>query len=216
MLLVKNAMAMAVAFCLVALPELSVAEETVAGNTVMMSNKWLINGSVETLTFDEVVATEQFVDSSALSFNLEGEYFFNEKISSAVGFGFIHYDDNNGFSQQTESVFGGGQETSESSAVGIPFYFDAGYTRFSGTELPAYVTLRGGYSYMVESERSIGNCSDCKTQDIEIDGGAYALAGAGLNLFRSFSLGVYYKRYFSGDMDDAVGLMLSFGSFRSN
>lgn len=215
MLFSKKAVTTCAVSCLLSMPLVGVAEEVAPSSGISMANKWQFNGSVENLSFDEAVADQEFVDSSALAFNFDAEYFFTGNFSGAAGFGIISYDDNNSFSQETESVYGGDVDTSDSSATGIPFYFDAGYTHFWNSELPTFVTLRGGYATMLESERSISNCSDCYAEDIEIDGGAYAMAGVGVNLARIFSMGLYYKAYLSGDMENAVGLRFSFGNFRA-
>lgn len=191
------------------------ADEAAPATSVSLANKWLFNVTVETLNIDQKVADEQLIEPDAPALFLEGEYFFNDTFSAAGGFGFIQYDDNNEFSQLTESVYGGDEESSDSSATGIPLYFALGYTRFYGSTLPVYWSMHGGASYMLESERSISNCSNCHSEDIEVDGGVYGEASAGINLFRSVTLGVYYKSYFSGDMEDAVGLKLSFGSIRT-
>ncbi len=211
----KRAATLCAVSCLSVLPVSLMAEEVTAPAGVTTAGKWFFNGSVENVTFDEAVADEQYVDSSALQFNFDAEYFFTDTLSGVVGFGIISYDDNNSFSQETENVYGGDEQTSDSSANGIPFYFDLGYTHFWDSSLPTYFTARGGYATMLDSERSIDNCSDCYSEDIEIDAGAYAQVGVGVNLARFFTLGVYYKTYLSGDMEDAAGLRFSFGNFRA-
>lgn len=200
--------------CLMAIPVSAFSEEVTAAPGIVMAKKWLFNFTYENVSINQDVADDEFIDSSAGAFNLDGEYFFNDEISSALGIGFIRYDDNNSFKQATESVYGGDRETSSSSATGIPLYVDVGYTRFSDTALPIYMTVRGGYAFMLASERSIGSCTDCHSEDIDVNTGAFGLVGFGVNLHRYFSLGLYYKNYLSGDVEDAVGLKLSFGNFR--
>lgn len=191
-------------------------DATQSDELIQLAKRWVVNVNVEKVTFDERKAAYEGVDSEANAILLEGEYFFDNHLSTVVGVGYLKYDDNYKFTQTTQSVYGGGTDDSGSTASAIPLIFDVGYTRFYGDSTPVYVTVRGGLNYLLASDRGIENCVDCYSEDIELDGGVFAQLGAGINLGRSFTLGLYYKNYMSGDMEDAVGLKLSFGRFRAN
>lgn len=189
-------------------------EQVGSDGATHLAKRWIFNVNAENLSIDDEVAALQGIEPDAFSINVEAEYFLNDNLSTVIGLGFLGYDDNEEFSQLTEDAFGD-VDNSSSSASALPLVMDMGYTRFYNGSVPAYVTLRGGLTYMFASERAIENCSDCSSQDIDVDGGMFVQAGAGINLGRSFTLGLYYKNYFSGDIEDAVGLRLSIGRFRS-
>ncbi|PCK03766.1 MAG: hypothetical protein COA42_19830 [Alteromonadaceae bacterium] len=174
------------------------------------SKQWLFHTNVESLSIDDAVAQEQGVDSSAAVVNFEGEYFFTKSISSNMGIGVIIYDDKNSFSQQTESRFGGDRDNSSSDARAFPVFVDVGYKKFFGSETPAYATVRAGVATLLASERAIGNCSNCRSEDIDIDAGAYVLVGTGVNFSSFWGLGIHYKQYVSGDLENAFGLNATF------
>jgi hypothetical protein len=64
---------------------------------------------------------------------------------------------------------------------------------------------------MLASERGISNCSNCYSEDIEIDGGIYGVLGVGQTL-GSLDLSVQFQQYLSGDLDNTIRLKLS-GAF---
>ncbi|HSX84746.1 MAG TPA: outer membrane beta-barrel protein [Cellvibrio sp.] len=169
------------------------------------SGTWAFNFGVEQVSFDKEQAYQEFIDDSATALNIEGEYFFRSHYSVTLGIQFLPYDDEGTFSQDTT----GGYKSSDAS--GMPIYGELGYKRFFGPSEKTYVTARAGMSVMVASDRSISNCSNCYEEDIDIDGGFYGLLGAGVRLGQAWTLGVHYKSYFSGDIDNAVGIAVSYG-----
>lgn len=184
--------------------------------TVELAKRWIVNVSVERVSMDEEVTASQWVEPDANAIMFEAEYYLNQNWSTVVGLGYLQYDDLNGFSQLTESIYGGDVDSSGSTASALPLVFDFGYTRFTDSNVPFYYTLRGGTTYLLASERSIENCTDCYSEDIEIDGGVFAQAGFGFNPARWLTIGLYYKSYFSGDIEDSIGIKFAFGRFRSN
>lgn len=173
------------------------------------SGTWAVGGGIEQVKFDRQQAAQEFIEDSATAIYFEGEYFFNRLFSTSFGMGFYSYDDNAAFSEWVEDWTGDDDYTS-SDASGVPVYAEAGYKQFFGADGRTYVTVRGGLSLMLASERSISNCSDCYEEDIDIEGGGYGAVGAGVRLGNSFLLGVHYKHFFSGDIDRATGLNLSY------
>lgn len=169
------------------------------------SGTWAFNFGVEQVSFDKEQAHQEFIDDSATALNIEGEYFFRSHYSATFGLQFLPYDDEGTFSQDTT----GGYKSSDAS--GMPIYGELGYKRFFGPNDKTYVTARAGMSVMVASERSISNCSNCYEEDIDIDGGFYGLLGAGVRLGQAWALGVHYKSYFTGDIENAVGVNVSYG-----
>lgn len=190
----------------------SAQEDASTGRIIDMTQSWTGAIGLEMISISRQAAREQYIDSSALRLNIEGEYFFTQTLSTTLGMGIISYDDNSSFSQRTEDNFGN-VKNSESSANAVPFYAELGYKRFFSGEATPYITVRGGFSFIMGSERSIGNCSNCYSENIDIDGGMYALLGAGIVAGDSWSLGLHYKNYLSGDLESGIGLNISWGNF---
>ena len=169
------------------------------------AGSWAFNFGVEQVSFDKEKAYEEYIDDSATALVIEGEYFFRSHYSVTLGLEFLPYDDNAGFRQATTD----GEKSSDASGMSI--YGEVGYKRFFGPNDKTYITARGGMSIMLSSERSISNCSNCYDEDIEIDGGFYGMLGLGVRLGDAWALGVHYKNYFTGDIENAVGLTVSYG-----
>ena len=66
----------------------------------------------------------------------------------------------------------------------------------------------GGLSGIFFSERSISSCSNCYSEDIDIDGGLYGVLGVGHKL-GYFDIGLQFHQYFTGDLDNGFRLKLS-------
>lgn len=171
------------------------------------SGTWAFNFGVEQVSFDkeQAASPNARIDDSATGLILEGEYFFSSHYSATVGIEFLQYDDDASFTQNTTDGY------KNSDASGMPIYGELGYKRFFGPGDRTYVTARAGMSIMLASDRSIANCSNCEEQDIEIDGGFYGMAGLGVRLGQNWALGAHYKSYFTGDIENAVGVSVSYG-----
>lgn len=172
-----------------------------------LSGRWAFNIGLEQVSIDkeQAFSADAQIDDSALSLHFEGEYFFHSHYSVTLGLAFLQYDDLASFNQDTT----GGNKSSDASAM--PVYGELGYKRFFGPNDKVYLTTRAGVSVVLASERSISNCSNCYEEDIEIDGGFYGMLGAGMRLGQTWALGLHYKNYFSGDIENAVGLTISYG-----
>lgn len=171
------------------------------------SKTWAFNFGLEQVSFDKEQASspDALIEDSALALNFEGEYFFSSHYSVSLGIAFLQYDDLASFNQDTT----GGYKSSDAS--GMPIYGELGYKRFFGPNNKAYLTTRAGVSAILASERSISNCTNCYEEDIEIDGGFYGLVGLGMRLGNNWALGAHYKSYFTGDIENAVGVNVSYG-----
>jgi len=159
----------------------------------------------EWLALDKEQAQREFIHDSAEGLFLEGEYFFHPYFSYTLGLAILSYDDKASYSQQTT----GGYQSSH--ARGIPIYGDIGYKQFFGANARIYITARAGVSAVTASERSISDCSNCHAEDIDIDGGFYAMVSAGVRFAQSWTVGLRYKSYLSGDINNAAGIAFSYG-----
>ncbi|MDH5434364.1 MAG: hypothetical protein OEY19_10505 [Gammaproteobacteria bacterium] len=117
------------------------------------------------------------------------------------GMSWIMLSDKNSFSQTVQDNFGN-TSTKSSSAdafggfgeLGYSYVFDSGNTSFD---------LLGGFEF-VRAERTIANCSNCLSENINLDSGLYVLSR--FTFFNqsgsAFSLG--YQKYMTGDFTGGI------------
>lgn len=177
-----------------------------------LTGRWLYTFTLDNVSIDPAAAASPSarVDDSALNLGLEGEYFFNDKFSMSLGFSFLSYDDKRPIVQPTVDQ-DGRRENSKSDASAIPLYTELGYKHFFAGQTNTYITARAGLSALLFSERNIAYCTDCNEEDIDINGGLYGAVGAGVLFGESWGMGLIYKNYFSGDLENSLGVTLSFG-----
>jgi hypothetical protein len=178
-------------------------------NNTAHSGGWGFSGYVDSQSIDSNVAEEQGIGDSATVVGFAGErYTSANNRTFNIGMDIFIYDDKAGFSQTTKNTSTGSVQDSDSSARGFTLYADYGPRYKFGSNESSFFTVRGGMNLMLSSERSIGNCTDCSSQDIDVDGGIYGLAGIG-HSFGSVSIGLQVKQYLSGDLGTGFGIKLS-------
>lgn len=202
---------LSMAFALATAPTLSAAQTPVE-SPAQLEGTWSWAIGVDQLQLDEAKATAAKIKDSATGLSFEAEYYFRPTYTVSFGAIFLSYDDNAAFTALTRPESGGKVQNSRSEAGAMPLYAEVGYKRFVATEVPIYTTLRAGYTVVVGSEREIPNCTNCPSQDIDIDGGLYAVAGAGARFGQRWALGLNYKQYFTGDIDSSIGLTFTWNS----
>jgi hypothetical protein len=170
---------------------------------------WGFSGYVDNQSIDSKVAEQERVDDSAIVVGFAAErYNSANNYTLNLGLDILIYDDKAEFTQETENTWSGDTENSDSAARGFLLYADYGPRFKFGADNANYFTVRGGFSIMISSDRSIGNCTNCWSEDIDIDGGAYGLLGIG-HSFGSVSLGLQAKQYLTGDLGTGIGIKLS-------
>lgn len=177
-----------------------------------VNDGWGYSANLATLSIDSDKAIEEGIEDNVISLGLYADYTQNNWITS-LGMDVVFYDDNNEFSQQVvgDGLFNEGDRSTESSdAMGFLLSAASGYQWYFGEENKAALQLQGGFSAMVSSERSISNCSDCRSEDIDIDGGAFVRAKL-LGTGESISYGLVLTQYVSGDLGTAIGFQIGFG-----
>lgn len=166
-------------------------------------NEWNWSANLDSLNMDKKVADREWIDSSATVLGFAGEYFTSaNSITYSIGADILFFDDQAPFSQQTNK----GEKGSDAS--GAILFAEIGPQYKLGERGDNYVTVRGGFAAVVDANRSIANCSNCYSEDINIDGGPYGVIGVG-HSFQSFSLGLQFRQYFSGDLDNSFGIKIS-------
>ena len=172
---------------------------------------WSWSGHVDHINIDEESAWLQGVDEGATAIGFAAERYTNtSEMTLSLGMSFIMYNDNDEFAQSVENYYGN-IKYSESDASAIMLFAEYGPKYRFGMDNMSFFTARAGVSGILASERSISGCSDCYSEDIDLDGGAYGLLGVG-HTFGNFDLGLQFQQYLSGDINNVIRLKFS-GSF---
>lgn len=172
---------------------------------------WSWSGHVDHVNFDKQAAAEQGIEDSATAVGGAAEYYSSATENTLVlGINFLFYRDNDAFSQYVEDYWGD-IDYSESDANAFMVFAEYGPKYRFGQDNMTFVTVRGGVSGMLYSERGISGCRNCYSEDIDIDGGLYGVLGIGQTL-GSLDLSLQFQQYFTGDIDNSLRLKLS-GAF---
>jgi hypothetical protein len=172
---------------------------------------WSWSGHVDHVTIDSEAAAEQWIEDSATAIGGAAEYYSSKTENTLVlGASVLLYHDNAEFAQYVEDYWGDVDYT-ESDATAFMLFAEYGPKYRFGQDNMSFFSVRGGVSGILASERSISNCSNCYSEDIEIDGGVYGVLGIGQTL-GSLDLSLQFQQYLSGDLDDTIRLKLS-GAF---
>lgn len=172
---------------------------------------WGFSGYIGNASIDSDTAFIEGVEDSAITIGLFADYRKNKWLTS-VGVDVLLYDDNQEFSQVVvgDGLFNSGDVSLESSDASATFLtFATGIEKLYGEESAFYTSLQGGFSVALASERSIGNCTNCYSEDIDIDGGLFVQGGIGF-VADSFKIGLQVRQYLGGDgLGNIVGLQIS-------
>lgn len=175
-----------------------------------VAGEWGYTAYANVVNIDSDTALSQGIDDSAYSIGISADYLQNNWITS-LGAEIIVYDDNAEFTQVVEGsgVFNRGDVSTESStANAILAYVGTGYQWYFGEEKDVALTLQGGFSHLFESTRSIDSCSNCYSEDIDVDAGAYVKASL-LRAGDTFSFGVHVQQFLGGDgLSNAFGISI--------
>ena len=163
--------------------------------------QWAFTFSIANTTLDSEQAAREGIDDTALAFLFALDY-RNKRTIFGGGVRLLTYDDNASFRQDTT----GGEMSSSASAFTL--FGEAGY-RFP---LHKHVSfdIVAGIEFILESERSIDNCTDCFSDDIDIESGPYLSPRLAFKLNENWLLGVTYEQYFSGDLENNVSASIGY------
>ncbi|WP_199608841.1 hypothetical protein [Flocculibacter collagenilyticus] len=174
-----------------------------------LSGEWGFTVTASAIGIDSEAAAKEGISDSAYTIGLTMDYVKNSWITT-FGFDLAVYDDENEFSQDvvgTGLYNDGDRETKSSSANGAIFSIASGYQKLYGENQDTAVNMQAGFSIVGFSERSISTCTDCRSEDIDIDGGAFVKLSA-VKSGEKFSVGAYIQQYISGDLGTAVGVQI--------
>ncbi|WP_412972187.1 hypothetical protein [Glaciecola sp. MF2-115] len=198
------------ALALAGISQISVAQESPSTENTI--GKWDFGLRAATISFDKDTALAQGIDESAYAIGVNADYSKSNWLTS-VGLDIIVYDDNDEFRQVVvgEGILNDGDVSSESSSAnGMLVSVATGYQWTFGQEQDVSFALQGGFSHMFLSERAIDLCSNCYSEDIDVDGGFYAQATL-MKDTGSFAIGLYVQQYLKGDgINNSLGVKLGF------
>jgi len=173
---------------------------------------WAVGLNLTYVTLDEEAATKQRVGDDAFSLDVFASYYPAPSYAATIGVGLLQFDDEASFSQTVvvTDVFGSETQAANSDASGMLVYGELNYLA-NTSALPVKLKAGVGFGAIVSADRSIENCQDCREEDIDLSGGAYATAAA----YRGFSddkyhIGLSAKQYFGGDIKNNVSLTFEY------
>lgn len=153
---------------------------------------WGVSG--EMLSIDSEVAALNGIDDSGYGL---GVSYSGEKglFNFTTGLSFFFIDDNARFRQDVENSLTGKESTEKSSIDAGSIYIDA------GIQYPVSDSFRlglnGGYRYF-DIDRSISNCRDCYSQNIDVESDTYIKPFVGFDFSERVSGNLAYFSY-TGD-----------------
>jgi hypothetical protein len=192
-------------------------------NYKAMEQGWAYGGYVSYVGLDKDIARAEGIEDSAYSFSLSGEYLYSNTWVSSLTIDFIIYDDNEEFTQLValdyddevfEELFGDdvfnrdvSLESSDANAASLSAATGHLF-RFGDKDRSSFL-LQGGYTHFIYSERSISNCTNCRAEDIDLEGGVFIGARLAYS-FDSIAFGLTGRSYISGDgLSNMVGLTIT-------
>jgi len=169
---------------------------------------WQFGVYYESLSIDPQAALGEWIGDSAHVLGFNAEYDLGAwNLAANMGLGGVMYDDYAEFSQTVidDGWLGGGDiSTESSSATAMNLFAEIGPNYRLGESGAVALTARIGYGGLFASERSIANCEDCYSEDIELSGGLYGVVGASVDVGASSVIGGQYRSYFGGDLESGV------------
>ncbi|MCO7226911.1 hypothetical protein [Pleionea sp. CnH1-48] len=183
-------------------PEQPVPEEK--EEVYLQTTTWGI--SAGTINFNPALAAREGVDESAVHL----DFVWHQQEDSFVyggGITGILYSDNESFSVDVIDGFGDHRRAS-SSASGFGLFGEIGYS-FNWKPKSVHLGAMIGVE-KIWSERGISNCTDCPSENINIDSGFYLKPHIKFITNSGFTFTISYKKFAGDDMEDAV--FLTFGS----
>lgn len=172
---------------------------------------WSWSGHLDHMNLDKDAAWEQGIGDTATAIGFAAERFTNTSDNTiSLGMSFIFYNDDDEFAQYVEDYWGD-TDYAESSASALSVFAEYGPKFQFGADQMSFFTLRGGVAGLLASERSISGCSNCYSEDIDINGGLYGVLGIGRSS-GNLDWSLQFQQYFTGDIDNVLRFKVS-GAF---
>lgn len=161
--------------------------------------------SVGTIGIDKKLAGVEKIGDSATTFRFGYESQTGNFVWGA-GLSGLFYDDKAKINVDLENISTGKRKNENSDATAYGIYGELGYRHSFNEKVAA--TFVGGYDLTLSSERGFANCSNCPSEDINVDAGLFIAPRVDFQFTDNFLMQLSYQNYLSGDLSS--GLMLTF------
>lgn len=171
---------------------------------------WQWGADVSVASINSKTAKQEGVDKNAYLLGVNANYISSNWVTS-LGMDMVFYDDKSDFKQYVEGdgLFNRGDVSVESSsASGLLLSVATGYQWLYGKQQQIALRLQGGASVMAMSERSISGCSNCYSEDIDVDGGIFAKVTA-LHQGEHINIGAHLQQYAGDGLGTVFGITVS-------
>ena len=171
---------------------------------------WSWSGNIDHINIDPEVASRHDIQvgDTATAIGIAAEYFTDASdMTYSLGLSYIMYNDNNEFYQYVFDTWNGNSyEQADTNA--FMAFAEAGQKIRFGVDRMNFFSARAGISGIFASSRSIPNCSDCYSENIDINSGLYGVVGLG-HSFDTVDVELQFQQYFSGDLNNSLRLKIS-------
>lgn len=171
------------------------------------TGSWKFGLQVGIEALDSDAARQNYIEDSAWSIGGSANY-ATERWLTSFNLSILIYSDDASFSQVTEDYFGN-VESSDSSATGALLSFAFGPKWHFGEHQNTMAYTQAGVGAVVQSSRSIPNCSNCYEEDIDINSGAFVKAAILQNSASAGAFGIGLTQYVSGDQVRTIDFIWS-------
>lgn len=180
-------------------------------NVIAMGPSWQMAIYLGPTAIASDAASSARIGSSAFDFGFYAKRHINPNFALNLGFSFLEYSDKASFSVPVSYEGTSSVTRASSDASAMPIFGDVQYVLPIGTQKYAYFSAGAGVSFLLSSERDVPNCSNCPSEEIDINGGAYGIVEWGAQVGEIWGLGLAYRHYLSGDIESNIALAVAWG-----
>jgi hypothetical protein len=163
---------------------------------------WLMGVGYFSLEKNNAAAEGVGSNATFIKLGWEGQ---KGSLTYAIGMEAFLLSDKDSFNVTVEDGFGD-VSTQSSTAEGYGVYGELGYSVPFSNNMK--IDLMGGLDLLWAS-RGVGNCSDCPSEDVNLDGGLYLEPRLRIINESGFNFSIGYRSYLSGDIENGFSLNFS-------
>ena len=157
---------------------------------------------LNSMRLNDETAIKNNLGNKMQSYGVYGQVERSNGLLLGAGLGFLDFDDHGEY--EVAVSYGGSNSYfgEDATAQGFNFYGYAGY-QHRIKNFGADVTT--GFE-LIRAERTVTNCSDCPSEDLDIDAGLYIKPRVGYKFGETWGLDLTYTYYVNSDIDNNIGL----------